>query len=62
MTGSSFHYPDGVSRVQHNVYTSEDEDCEPVMVGNNLYEVNEDELVMSVRKKDTDTLFKKQLD
>ena len=42
---SSFHYPDGLSRVQHNVYTSEDEDCEPVMVGSKLYEVNEDELV-----------------
>ena len=41
----SFHYPDGLSRVQHNVYTSEDEECDPIMIGSNLYEVNEDELV-----------------
>lgn len=44
----SFHYPDGFSRVQHNVFTSEDEDCDSGMVQPRLYEVNDDELVRDI--------------
>jgi len=45
---ASFHYPDGFSRVQHNVFTSEDEDCDSASVQPRLYEVNDDELVLAI--------------
>lgn len=44
---ASFHYPDGLSRVQHNVYTSEDESQEDSEEQPRLYEVNDDELFLA---------------
>ena len=52
LRSASFHYPDGLSRVQLNVYTSEDDDDSQVGVNGDfpagLYEVNEDELILTI--------------
>ena len=52
LRSASFHYPDGLSRVQLNVYTSEDDDDSQVGVNGEfpagLYEVNEDELILTI--------------
>merc|ERR1712018_1101181 len=52
LRSASFHYPDGLSRVQLNVYTSEDDDESQVGVNGDfpagLYEVNEDELILTI--------------
>lgn len=53
---ASFHYPDGLSRVQHNVYSSEDESttedltaCSMPWHHTDLVEVNDDELILPIR-------------
>merc|ERR1712110_1087755 len=52
LRSASFHYPDGLSRLQLNVYTSEDDDDSQVGVNGEfpagLYEVNEDELILTI--------------
>jgi len=54
LRSASFHYPDGMSRVQLNVYTSEDDDDSQTGGGergefpSGLYEVNEDELILTI--------------
>ena len=52
LRSASFHYPDGLSRVQLNVYTSEDDDESQVGANGEfpagLYEVNEDELILTI--------------
>ena len=52
LRSASFHYPDGLSRVQLNVYTSEEDDDSQVGVNGDfpagLYEVNEDELILTI--------------
>ena len=52
LRSASFHYPDGLSRLQLNVYTSEDDDDSQVGVNGDfpagLYEVNEDELILTI--------------
>lgn len=50
LRSASFHYPDGVSKVHLNVYTSEDddEDQQPREFPSGLYEVNEDELILTI--------------
>lgn len=52
LRSASFHYPDGVSKVHLNVYTSEDDDEEdhqgPREFPSGLYEVNEDELILAI--------------
>ena len=52
LRSASFHYPDGLSRVQLNVYTSEDDDDSQAGVNGDfpagLYEVNEDELILTI--------------
>ena len=58
LRSASFHYPDGMSKVRHNVYTSEDESPEEFHSGprsytnnwsnSDLYEVNEDEFFLPI--------------
>ena len=49
LRSASFHYPDGMSKVQLNVYTSEDDDESQLgEFPSGLYEVNEDELILAI--------------
>ncbi|TRY62867.1 hypothetical protein TCAL_10970 [Tigriopus californicus] len=58
---ASFHYPDGLSRRQNNVYTSEDESddslaAEALWSGRNLLEVTEDEFFLPIEDKSSNQM------
>ncbi len=53
---ASFHYPDGLSRVQHNAYSSEEESADDYASlqwhgSSRLFEVNEDEFILPIGAK-----------